>query len=124
MSSPVRHVRPGSSIRPARAARFAGLLLVALALGVGGAVAPARAQPATRSMTPITVARDPDGLRLVVDGQPFMVRGMNWDYVPIGTNYNYSLWTQPDDLIRDALASEMTLLKRMGVNAIQVPSMV
>ena len=24
---------------------------------------------------------------------------MNWDYVPIGENYSYSLWTQPDDLI-------------------------
>lgn len=44
---------------------------------------------------------------------------MNWDYFPIGTNWAYSLWKQPDDVIRAALDSEMTLLKKMGVNVIR-----
>ena len=48
-----------------------------------------------------------------------MVFGMNWDYFPIGKNYNYSLWTQPDDVIKEALSREMPLLQRMGVNAIR-----
>lgn len=116
MSSTSRHVRPPTPLGHARAARVAGLLLVALAVALATTVKPARAQ----STTPITVARDPDGLRLVVDGKPFFVRGMNWDYVPIGSNYNYSLWKQPDDVIRAALASEMTLLRKMGVNAIRL----
>jgi hypothetical protein len=38
-------------------------------------------------------------MKLVVDGKDFMV-GMNWDYYPIGTNFNYSLWKQPDDVIK------------------------
>jgi hypothetical protein len=25
---------------------------------------------------------------MMVDGQPFMVNGMNWDYFPVGTNFN------------------------------------
>ena len=44
---------------------------------------------------------------------------MNWDYVPIGQNYTYNLWTQPDDVIEAALDREMPLLKAMGVNAIR-----
>jgi hypothetical protein len=61
-----------------------------------------------------------DGMRLKVDGKDFMINGMNWDYVPIGQNYSYSLWEQSDDLIKSALDSEMSLLKNMGVNTIRV----
>jgi hypothetical protein len=39
--------------------------------------------------------------------------------MPIGQNYLYSLWIQPDDVIEAALAREMPLLKDMGVNAIR-----
>jgi beta-galactosidase len=68
------------------------------------------------------VVKDSKGFRLQVDGRDFMVIGMNWDYFPIGTNYNYSLWKQPEDVIEAALAREMPLLKAMGVNAIRVYS--
>jgi hypothetical protein len=60
------------------------------------------------------------GFRLAVNGKAFMVNGVNWDYVPIGQNYNYSLWNQSDDLIKRALDGEMSLLRNMGVNAIRV----
>lgn len=68
----------------------------------------------------VKVASNQDGHKLVVDGREFMINGMNWDYFPIGTNYNYSLWTQPEGIIKAALDSEMSLLKNMGVNAIRV----
>ncbi len=68
----------------------------------------------------VAVANGQDGMKLTVNGQDFMVNGMNWDYFPIGTNYSYSFWTQPDDLIRPALDSEMSLLKNMGVNAVRM----
>ncbi|ARN76596.1 glycosidase [Nonlabens spongiae] len=68
----------------------------------------------------VVINEDSDGFRLKVDGVDFMINGMNWDYVPIGTNYSYSLWEQPDDLIKAALDSEMGLLKNMGVNTIRV----
>ena len=61
-----------------------------------------------------------DGHQLLVDGAPLLVNGMNWDYFPIGTNFNYSLWKQSDDIIRAALDEEMGLLKNMGVNSIRV----
>ena len=61
-----------------------------------------------------------DGIRLMVNGEPMMVNGMNWDYFPIGTNYNYSLWNQSESLIQRALDDEMALLKNMGVNSIRV----
>ena len=67
----------------------------------------------------VFVQRNSDGMKLVVNDRDFMINGMNWDYFPIGTNYSYSLWNQPDDIIKDALDAEMALLKNMGVNAIR-----
>ncbi len=67
----------------------------------------------------VEVIKTADGYRLEVDGKPFFINGMNWGYVPIGTNYNYSLWKQSDDVIKAALDAEMSLLKNMGVNTIR-----
>jgi hypothetical protein len=61
-----------------------------------------------------------EGWKLLVDGEPKIVNGMNWDYFPIGTNFNYSLWNQSPELIKKALDAEMALLENMGVNAIRV----
>jgi hypothetical protein len=83
-------------------------LLLAAPLAAGAAPAEVR------------VVSDASGQRLTVDGKDFMVLGMNWDYFPIGTNYNYDFWSQPDAFIEAALANEMTPMKRMGVNAIRV----
>lgn len=68
----------------------------------------------------IALVENEDGTKLQVDGQDFMVNGMNWDYFPVGTNYEYSLWEQPEAFIQVALDDEMTLLKNMGVNAVRM----
>jgi hypothetical protein len=70
----------------------------------------------------VVVENNNSELKLKVDGKDFMVNGMNWDYFPIGTNYSYSLWSQSDDFIRQALDDEMGLLQNMGVNTIRVYS--
>jgi beta-galactosidase/beta-glucuronidase len=68
----------------------------------------------------VVIIESNGGMKLTVNGKDFMINGMNWDYFPVGTNYSYSLWDQPDELIAAALEAEMTLLKDMGVNAIRV----
>jgi beta-galactosidase/beta-glucuronidase len=68
----------------------------------------------------VSIVQSSDGMKITVNGKDFMVNGMNWDYFPIGTNYSYSLWNQPDDFIVAALDAEMSLLKNMGVNTIRV----
>jgi len=68
----------------------------------------------------VLVEKDADGWRLLVNGEAIMVNGMNWDYFPIGTNYSYSLWEQPEDFIKKALDDEMSMLKNLGVNTIRV----
>ncbi|QJP34583.1 glycosidase [Nonlabens sp. Ci31] len=68
----------------------------------------------------VSVIEDMNGHTLMVDGKPFIINGMNWDYVPIGENFSYNFWAQPDDFIKAALDSEMGLLKNMGVNTIRV----
>lgn len=68
----------------------------------------------------VEVNHSKTGVSLQVNGKNFMVNGMNWDYFPIGKNYEYVLWNQPEDFIRKALDHEMRLLKNMGVNTIRV----
>lgn len=67
----------------------------------------------------VNVKSDTDGQKLSVNGKDFFVNGMNWDYIPIGNNFNYSLWKQSDEIIIAALNNEMPLLKNMGVNTIR-----
>jgi hypothetical protein len=67
----------------------------------------------------VFVKKTADGYKVVADGKDFFINGMNWDYYPIGTNYTYSLWSQPEDVIKAALNYEMPLLKNMGVNTIR-----
>ncbi len=67
----------------------------------------------------VLVVKSDNGFKLSVNGKETFINGMNWDYFPIGTNYNYSLWKQSDDVITAALDHEMPLLKNMGVNVIR-----
>ncbi len=70
----------------------------------------------------VTVDASNSEFKLKINGSDFIINGMNWDYFPIGTNYSYSLWTQTDSFIQQALDEEMGLLKNMGVNTIRVYS--
>jgi hypothetical protein len=68
----------------------------------------------------VVVEQTEQGWKLLINGEPVMINGMNWDYFPRGTNYAYSLWNQSPEFIKQALDYEMALLKNMGVNAIRV----
>ncbi len=102
----------GSLRRPLLIAMTLVLLPLLLAT-----TAPAQAKAA--DLAEIEIVTDDSGSRLQVDGKDFMVLGMNWGYMPIGQNYSYDFWGKPDDMIRAALAKEMSLLKGMGVNVIR-----
>ncbi len=68
----------------------------------------------------VEIVKNSDGMKLVVDGRDFMINGMNWDYVPIGTDVtNANFYEQPDDIIKAGLDHEMGLLKNMNVNNIR-----
>ena len=72
----------------------------------------------------VNIKEATNGFTLEVNGKPFFITGMNWDYYPIGTNYKYSLWQQPAATIKEALDYEMPLLKNMGVNTIRQYSVI
>ncbi|TXD51929.1 MULTISPECIES: glycoside hydrolase family 2 TIM barrel-domain containing protein [unclassified Polaribacter] len=68
----------------------------------------------------VAVVNNEQGMKLTVNGKAFMVNGMNWDYIPIGTNtVNANFWKKSDDIIKAALDSEMSLLQNMGVNTVR-----
>ena len=73
----------------------------------------------TNGLQQVSVVENDGEWQLTIDGQPVFLKGMNWDYFPIGTNWAYSLWQQPDDVIRAALDNEMPLMQQMGVNVIR-----
>ncbi len=113
--NPIRRAVTGArrlrTILPAALVLFAASALPRTASA--DAAAPASA-PAS-----IRVVSDATGSRLQVDGRDFMMKGMNWDYIPIGQNYAFDLFSQPDEVIVAALDREMGLLKSMGVNSIR-----
>ncbi|MEO1258600.1 MAG: glycoside hydrolase family 2 TIM barrel-domain containing protein [Bacteroidota bacterium] len=68
----------------------------------------------------VSVVNNSEGSKLVVNGKDFMINGMNWDYIPIGTNtVNAEFWKKSDDVIKAGLDAEMGLLKNMNVNVIR-----
>ncbi|WP_394367024.1 glycoside hydrolase family 2 TIM barrel-domain containing protein [Costertonia aggregata] len=68
----------------------------------------------------VSVVNNENGIKLVVNGEDFMINGMNWDYIPIGTNtVNAAFWKKSDDIIKAGLDTEMSLLKNMNVNVIR-----
>ena len=68
----------------------------------------------------VSVESDNSGMKLIVDGQPFIVNGINWDYVPIGFNVlDAKFWEKSDEIIKAGLDEEMALWQNMGVNAIR-----
>ena len=84
---------------------------------LGMAVSPQAADAS--QVEQVSVLKDAQGMKLQVDGRDFMVLGMNWGYMPIGENYTYDFWGQPDEFIETVLATEMSLLQNMGVNVIR-----
>ena len=67
----------------------------------------------------VQIHKDKHGYVLHVDGSPYFLQGINWTYIPIGKNYSYNLWAEPDWVIKAALEKEMGLLRDMGVNTIR-----
>ncbi|MBV7269400.1 glycoside hydrolase family 2 TIM barrel-domain containing protein [Winogradskyella luteola] len=87
---------------------FLRLILICLALPVFG------------QADKISVQKSSEGMKLTVNGEDFIVNGINWDYVPIGNGIlDKGIWDKSDDVIKAALDSEMLLFKNMGVNAIR-----
>jgi hypothetical protein len=96
-----------------------GLKALILTICALATVAPTVDAQKVETVKVVTDASVKPGLKLQVDGRDFMVFGMNWGYMPIGENYMYSLWSQPDEFIEEVLAREMPLLNAMGVNVIR-----
>ena len=68
----------------------------------------------------VFVLKEDGKKKLVVEDKDFMIKGMNWDYIPIGSNpVDVDFWNKPDKLIKSALNNEMALLRSMNVNAIR-----
>ncbi|WP_298778941.1 glycoside hydrolase family 2 TIM barrel-domain containing protein [uncultured Polaribacter sp.] len=69
----------------------------------------------------VSIVNNELGFKLQVDDKDFIINGMNWDYIPIGKNpLDANFWENSDEIIKEALKSEMILLKNMGVNTLRL----
>lgn len=60
------------------------------------------------------------GGRLLVDGNPYTVLGMNWSCYPIGTNWAFNIWEEPDSVVKAQLDYDFGLMRDMGVNTVRI----
>ncbi|MEM9334890.1 MAG: hypothetical protein AAGA33_08555, partial [Pseudomonadota bacterium] len=74
---------------------------------------------ASAQETVVTTNKDENGWQLLVNGEPFYMKGVVWGYTPRGQNYTYNLFGQSDDQIRKVLDYEFGLMAEMGVNSIR-----
>ena len=67
----------------------------------------------------VTTYKDENGWKLQVNGKDFFVKGVVWGYAPPGTNYSYSIWNQSEDIIKQVVDKEFSLMRAANINAIR-----
>ena len=92
--------------------KYCGICLAMLMLAI---TSQANAQQADK----VTTYQDENGWKLQVNGEDFYIKGVVWGYAPPGTNYSYSIWNQPEDLIKKVVDKEFSLMKAANINAIR-----
>lgn len=68
----------------------------------------------------VLVRTNENGNMLIVNGEKFMINGINWDVIPIGKDaVSANFWKSSDKIIKLGLDHEMSLLRDMNINAIR-----
>ena len=68
----------------------------------------------------IKIKKDEKGWVLLINGEATLVKGFTYGPTPIGENYSFNLWSQPDSYIKKVLDTDCQLMKEMGANAIRL----
>ncbi|MBI3252410.1 MAG: hypothetical protein HYZ52_03715 [Candidatus Omnitrophica bacterium] len=63
----------------------------------------------------IAIDKSGPGDRLLVDGKPFLVRGVCYSPIPVGKDYEYNFWGDP----HKPWLTDGKLMKAMGVNTVR-----
>jgi beta-galactosidase len=93
------------------------LLAVSLLLGTAFATA-------AQGADVVTTYKDDGGWKLLVNGEPYYIKGVVWGYTPRGENYTYNLWGESDEFIRKVLDYDFGLMAKAGVNTIRSFAMI
>lgn len=68
----------------------------------------------------VLVRTNEHGDALIVNGEKFIINGMNWDVIPIGKDaVSADFWKSSDEIIKLGLDHEMSLLRDMNINTIR-----
>ncbi|MEM9080493.1 MAG: hypothetical protein AAGC74_07380 [Verrucomicrobiota bacterium] len=66
-----------------------------------------------------TLQKTDNGWQMLVDDQPFFVKGFTWSHTPVGHKYDYNLFAESDDAIKAALKRDLTLIRDAGGNTLR-----
>ena len=72
----------------------------------------------------VRAVSDKNGWKLNVNGKDYFVKGVVWEYTPVGENYAYNLFAQGDTIIRKVIDHDFSLMKKAGVNTIRSFAMI
>ena len=103
----------------AKASRIACVKNTVSLFAIAGLMLFALAGQAQAAADKVTTYKDAKGWKLKVNGEDFYVKGFVWDYKPVGTNYTYNLYGQPEKFIKDLIDHEFGLMAAAGVTATQ-----
>ncbi|MGB2430450.1 MAG: glycoside hydrolase family 2 TIM barrel-domain containing protein [Flavobacteriaceae bacterium] len=68
----------------------------------------------------VLIKTNEHGDALIVNGEKFIINGMNWDMIPIGKDaVSTNFWQSSDEIIKLGLDHEMSLLRDMNINTIR-----
>ena len=68
----------------------------------------------------VLIETNEHGDALIVNGEKFIINGMNWDMIPIGKDaVSTNFWQSSDEIIKLGLDHEMSLLRDMNINTIR-----
>lgn len=92
-------------------------LLLVLLLAIAALAALLSLKRCAPSATlPVISIESQNGHRLIVDGKPYLIRGVCYSPVPVGKDYEYNFWGDPGK----PWLLDGRLMKQMGVNTVRI----
>jgi beta-galactosidase len=91
-------------------------------LVIDGRTAVIAQSPGIANVKPETVElrRAADGYSLFVNDAPFYVKGVLWDYTPVGQKYDYNRFAMSDDRVKRLVDEDAAIMTGMGVNTVRL----
>ncbi|MDP0492297.1 MAG: glycoside hydrolase family 2 TIM barrel-domain containing protein [Verrucomicrobiota bacterium JB023] len=67
----------------------------------------------------VEIAERGGAWQVLVEGEPFFIKGFTWSHCPVGKKYDYDLFAEEEATIQAALQRDLPLMKEAGANTLR-----